>query len=229
MAALLLNAGLMTGKLEKIDGIEKVWAVNHLGGAALFFGLRDKGLLAPNARIVFTSSAMHDSEMKGSPHKPYYTTAEEVATAKNPQQQITGVQYSNSKLANVLFAYAISRRAEDSPDTKGWTVIAMDPAFVPGGGSKFNRDNGIIINAITSVISYVPSLVTWASGVVTSTVQRSGQALANLAIGDAHENEKMAYYQLENKLNSSKQSYDVALQDDLWDWTTAKLGVKAKL
>lgn len=209
ISALLLNAGLVTGTLQTINGIEKVFAVNHLGGAALFFGLNNKGLLLPNARIVLTSSGMHDPDMKGNPTKPYYTTAAEVATAKDPKQQDPGVQYSNSKLANVLFAYAISRRAEDSDDTKGWTVVANDPGFVPGGGSKVTRETGILANMAVTAMSYVPGLITWATGIVTSTTQRSGQALADLAIGDAHKGEKMAYYQVDNKKNSSKQSYDV--------------------
>ncbi|CAK9780568.1 NAD(P)-binding protein [Cutaneotrichosporon oleaginosum] len=227
VSALLLNAGLVTGgKTTYIDGVERAFAVNHLGGAALFFALYKKGLLTEDARIILTSSGMHDSEMVGNPAKPHWESAAAVAAAKGPEADPT-VQYSNTKLANVLWAHALSRHAEEKG--KRWTIAAYDPAFVPGGGSKLTREGGVVKAFMFGVMSYIPSLVTLMTGIVTSTGPRSGKALADLAIGDAHKNEKMAYYQLENKVESSKQSHDIALQDDLWDWTNQKLGVKTSL
>lgn len=228
MSALLLNAGLVTAsETQFIDGVERAFAVNHLGGAALFFALHAKGLLTDDARIIPTSSAMHDTEMVGNPAKPQWTSAAAVAGAADAACRNPSVQYSNTKLANVLWAYALSRHAEEKGT--GWTVAVFDPAFAPGGGSRIGREGGALNTLMFEAMSYVPSLVTWMTGIVTSTIPRSGKALAHLAIDEAHTNEKMAYYQLEYKMESSKQSHDVALQDDLWDWTVQKLGVQTDL
>lgn len=230
VSALLLNAGLSTGKFEYINGIEKAFAVNHLGGAALFFGLHAKGLLTPDARIIFTSSGMHDPKLPNNMGVPIYKSTAEVATGEDAKAKgNTNIQYSNTKLANVLFSYAISRRAEENPATKGWTVIAMDPAFIPGGGSKFFRDQGKLAECAASVMSYIPGFIQWASGITVSTTPRSGKALAELATGDRHKGEKNVYYQIENVKESSEQSHDIKMQDDLWDWTVKKLGASPKL
>ncbi|GMK53552.1 hypothetical protein CspeluHIS016_0101380 [Cutaneotrichosporon spelunceum] len=229
VSALLLNAGLAEGKGEPnfVDGVERTLAVNHLGGAALFHGLYEKDLITPEGRVILTTSAMHDPEMVGSPAKPHWTTAADAAAAKTKEEQDPGVRYSNTKLANVLWSYALSRHAEEKG--KAWSVIAMDPAFVPAGGSKIFRESGAIMAAGLFVMSYIPGLVTMLSGITTSTVERSGKQLADLALGAGHKGERMAYYKVENKIESSKQSHDVGAQDDLWDWTVQKLGVKANL
>ncbi|BEJ13939.1 hypothetical protein CspHIS471_0311130 [Cutaneotrichosporon sp. HIS471] len=211
VSGLLLNAGLAaSGSPIFIDGVERTFAVNHLGGSALFFGL-----------------GMHNPEMVGSPAKPHWTNAADVASAKEKEAQNPQNQYSNTKLANVLWSYALSRHSEDKG--KEWTVVALDPGFVPAGGSKIFRESGAIMSAALVVMSYVPGLVTMLSGVTTSTSERSGKALADLALSPGHKGERMAYYKVENKIESSKQSYDVGLQDDLWDWTIQKLGVKTDL
>ncbi|BEI83139.1 hypothetical protein CcaverHIS002_0310070 [Cutaneotrichosporon cavernicola] len=228
VSALLLNAGLAaSGSPTFIDGVERTFAVNHLGGAALFFGLYDKGLIPIDARIILTSSGMHNPEMIGSPAKPHWTNAADVASAKEKEAQNPQNQYSNTKLANVLWSYALSRHSEDKG--KEWTVAALDPGFVPAGGSKIFRESGVIMGAALVVMSYVPGLVSMLSGITTSTSERSGKALADLALSPGHKGERMAYYKVENKIESSKQSYDVGLQDDLWDWTIQKLGVKTDL
>ncbi len=228
MTALFLNAGLSAGaETTFIDGVERAFAVNHLGGAALFFALYEKGLLKDDAHIILTSSCMHDPEMVGNPAKPHWTTTAAVAGVTDPESRNPSVQYSNTKLANVLWSYALSRHAEAKG--KGWTIAAYDPAFVPGGGSKLTREHGPLRAFVFEAMSYVPSLVTWMTGIVTSTGPRSGKALAELALGEEHKNEKMAYYQIESKVESSKQSHDIALQDDIWDWTVQKLGVQTDL
>lgn len=223
VSALLLNAGYIGTNFETIGGIEKTFAVNHLGHAELFFGLHAKGLLSADARIVLTTSGMHDGEYARSPAPPQWTNTEFVAT----DPSITAItQYSNTKLANVLFANAISRRAETA--YPGWAVITMDPGFVPAGGSKIFRDSDHYSPAALTIFSYIPWVLRL-MGVGMSTTQRSGKALADLAVGDAHKAEKGAYYCVENKAESSAQSNDVALQEDLWAWTVAKLGAKVEL
>ncbi|RSH76777.1 uncharacterized protein EHS24_005355 [Apiotrichum porosum] len=52
------------------DGIEQTFATNHLGHALLIFLLNDRGAFAPNARISFVGSSLHDPENPSS-LKPY--------------------------------------------------------------------------------------------------------------------------------------------------------------
>jgi NAD(P)-dependent dehydrogenase (short-subunit alcohol dehydrogenase family) len=117
-------------------GVEEVFATNHLGHALLFFLLNSRGLLVPDARIAIVGSSLHNPENK-SRMKPSWTTADAVAHASDPEMQAAGITYPNSKLANTLFAYALTRRA--SAAGRKWAVNIYDPGFVPGGGSKLHR------------------------------------------------------------------------------------------
>ncbi|KAG8529147.1 uncharacterized protein KY384_005782 [Bacidia gigantensis] len=62
--ALLLNAGLQFPNQAEysVDGIEKTFAIAHVGHALLFYLLRSS--LAPDARIVITASGVHDPAQK---------------------------------------------------------------------------------------------------------------------------------------------------------------------
>lgn len=134
--AFIACAGITAGQTEFVDGIELTFATNHVGHALLFFLLNGRGNLQRNARIIFVGSSLHDSESK-SHFKPYWTTADAVAHAKEPEMQPPMVAYPNSKLANTLFSYALAKRAEK------YTVNIYDPAFVPGGGSRLHRSKSI--------------------------------------------------------------------------------------
>jgi NAD(P)-dependent dehydrogenase (short-subunit alcohol dehydrogenase family) len=77
--ALVLNAGLQfPGALQtSLQGIEKTFAISHIGHALLFHLLVPH--LAPKARIVLTSSGTHDPAQKSGLPDAVYTSAEELA------------------------------------------------------------------------------------------------------------------------------------------------------
>lgn len=108
------------------DGIEDTFAINHVGHAALFFGLKKRGLFTPDARITFVSSSLHRPDNKSATH-PSWTTTDEVAHATTEEQKNGRTAYANSKLANVTFANALARRVQG-----GWRVNTYDPGLVPG-------------------------------------------------------------------------------------------------
>lgn len=210
------------------SGIERTFAINHLGNAAMFFGLKDH--FTPDARIIIVSSELHNSESRSRASKPSYTTVAEVARPTDPAMQAGMTTYANSKLANMLFSYALSSRTESGTGA-GWSVIAMTPGFVPGGGSRLARDRGMLgvvaMPIVGAVLGFMGYLGYGTANI--STVARSGRALAELATSQEHEKEKGTYYQIEDKAESSKQSHDVTLQDDLWAWTVKELGIDGKL
>ncbi|GMK53553.1 hypothetical protein CspeluHIS016_0101390 [Cutaneotrichosporon spelunceum] len=217
LSALVLNAGVMKVDLTHVGEVETTFAINHVGNTALFFGIKEH--LLPDARVIIVSSELHSSEVRAGPH---WTTAAEVAAAKDPEMEGGMVRYANSKLANMFFSNALSRRAPE-----GWAVIAWTPGFVPAGGSKLARDRGLLATVGMPILGAVLGILNMLgrTSASLSTVQRSGKALADLVTEPEHKGEKGVYYQIENKGESSAQSHNVALQDDLWDWTVRELGV----
>lgn len=215
VSALVLNAGLSLRKpLLNEDGIDTSFAVNHVGNVALFFGLKERDRLTKDARIIFVSSALHRSGVK-------WTTADEVAHLTGEKGM---VMYSNSKLANILFANALARRVEEHGS--GWRVNTFAPGFIPTTGlfrsvPFFGR---IFINYILPWFTWILRL----RGAVVSTPQKSGQILAHMAYQPKYDvNGK--FFHLEEEKESSEQSHDRALQDDLWDWTVRYLKVPKEI
>lgn len=56
------------------------------------------------------------------------------------------------------------------------------------------------------------------------TTQESGIALARLAVSPEVEGVTGKYYEGLKQIESSKVSYDVAKQEDLWEWTADFVG-----
>jgi len=98
---LVNNAGVMTPPRyrETEDGFELQYGTNHLGHVALTARLLPHLLEAPSPRVVAVASIAHhagnDSVLEGNPEATY---------RPNPA-------YGNTKLANILFARELQRRA----------------------------------------------------------------------------------------------------------------------
>ena len=224
ITALLLNAALQlsAGIDYSADGIEKTFAINHVGHALLLFLLRP--YLAHGCRIIITSSGTHDSEQKTGMPTAIFNNAEELAHP-NPEQvkQYDGRQkYSTSKLCNVLWMYALHKRlTEGHPPSGGpqWTVAAIDPGLMPGTGLA--RDASAPLRFLWNWV--LPKIIPLLQRLVhpnIHTIKDSGAALADLAIG-----EKGGvvvdgkYLEGTKEVPSSKASHDVRKQEDLWNWT----------
>ena len=101
LGLLVNNAGVMTPPRYKQteDEFELQFGTNHLGHFALTGRLLPALLAAPASRVVTVSSVAHfrgkADVIEGNPRDRY-----------NPQ-----AAYSNSKLANLLFAFDLQRRA----------------------------------------------------------------------------------------------------------------------
>lgn len=217
-AALQLNSGLDHSK----DGIEKTFAINHVGHALLFYLLRP--YLADGCRIIITASGTHDPDQKTMVPDAVYNTAEELAHPSAEQaKKYHGQQvYATSKLCNVLWTYALQRRlAKGTPPSGGpkWTATAFDPGLMPGTGLA--RDSSAVLRFIW--IRILPSIIPLLRRLISPnihTTQESGRALADLAVGD--KGGVIAdgkYFEGSREIKSSVASHDIKKQEDLWEWT----------
>ncbi|KAF7900832.1 hypothetical protein EAF00_003053 [Botryotinia globosa] len=126
---LVLNAGLQfpAGLVMTPEGLEATFAIAHVGHVLLFFLLCP--YLAPDSRVVLTSSGTHDPAQKTGMPEPEYNIAEDLAHPPESMITMSGrKRYTTAKLCNVLFAYALSRKLAERAPERHITVTAMDPA-----------------------------------------------------------------------------------------------------
>lgn len=99
---LVNNAGLMEPPRyrETVDGHELQFGTNHLGHFALTALLLPRLLAAPAPRVTTVSSLAH------------FRGDADVLQANPAESYVPGKAYGQSKLANLLFALELQRRAE---------------------------------------------------------------------------------------------------------------------
>ncbi|KAJ0421494.1 short-chain dehydrogenase [Aspergillus carlsbadensis] len=218
---LLLNAGLQfTGPPSyTVDGFEQTFAVNHVGHALLFSLLLPH--IAHTARIVITSSGTHDPAQKTGMPEAIYNTAEELAHPSGESLKYPGRQrYPSSKLANVIWGYALEARFKKLRETnvRNWTVVSFDPGLMPGTGLARSG------NAVERVVWFrvLPKVLPLLRVVLFQNIHTppvSGEALAWVAASNEAKRTTGVYYEGKREIKSSEVSYDKDRQEDLWEWT----------
>ncbi|MCJ1378415.1 hypothetical protein MMC17_001513 [Xylographa soralifera] len=229
LAALVLNAGLQFPMNISYteDGIEKTFAINHVGHCLLFYLLRSH--FAPKCRIVLVSSGTHDPAQKTGLPDAEYTTAEELAhpSADSVKKNNGRQRYATSKLCNAMWTYALHRRlAQSDPSTnsKSWTVTVMDPGLMPGTGLLRDAPwplRWLFVHVFPHVLPLLRRLI----DANVHTPQESGLALARLAVGGDVEGVSGKYFQGTRQIKSSVESYELPKQEDLWVWTAKHVAV----
>jgi len=113
---LVNNAGLAGGRGRTPSGFELAFGVNHIGHFLLTRLLLQRIRTSAPARIVTVASRAH-----------YRATGLQWETLREPTRSSTGItEYSNSKLANVLFSAELARQLHGS----GVTTYALHPGVV---------------------------------------------------------------------------------------------------
>jgi NAD(P)-dependent dehydrogenase (short-subunit alcohol dehydrogenase family) len=223
--SLVFNAALQfPGDVKyTVDGFEKTFGISHIGHALLFALLRCH--LADTARVVIVSSGTHDPAQKSGLPDAYYSSAEELAHPTKESSQNKGRQrYATTKLANVLYTYALHRRFEaiNKKARKHWTVVAFDPGMVPGTG--LGRDGSAIERFLwLKILPKVLPLLRLLVHPNIQTPEYSGQMLARLVLESDQEIGSGVYYEGPKRIKSSEASYDEVKQEDLWHWTVKSL------
>lgn len=198
MHLLVNNAGLFNLKRElTADGIETVFAVNHLSYFMLTLLLLDRIRQSAPARIVNVASAAHrhgtiDFDDLGGERR------------YRPMRI-----YGQSKLANILFTYELARRLEGS----GVTVNCAHPGAVATG---LGANNGALAKLLMPVI-----------GLFMRSPARGAATQIYLASSPEVEGISGKYFVDCKPAQSSAESYDTTVARRLWEVSASMTGVEA--
>ncbi len=186
---LINNAGLiLKERTIEATGYETTFAVNHLGHFLLTLLLIDLLKKSAPSRIINVSSEAHR-----------FTKLNLEDTNMEKEYKSFRV-YSNSKLANVMFTYELSRRLEGT----GVTVNALHPGFV---NTNFGKNQN---NKLTKLFSKLTNLFT-------INAQKGAKTSIYLASSTEVKEITGKYYKKSKVARSSKESYKLKLQEELWE------------
>src|SRR5262245_34066343 len=197
---LVNNAGaIFTRRETTVDGFERTWALNHLAYFLLTQELLDLLKASAPARIVSVASTMHTGGV---------IAFDNLQGEKN----YGGVSaYSRSKLANVLFTYALAKRLQGT----GVTANCLHPGGVATG---FGHNRPGVIDLILRLAK--PFLLTAERGAATSIYLASSADIDGVT---------GKYFARSKPVRSSASSHDQALQERLWALSLQQVGVAAPL
>ena len=96
--------------------------------------------------------------------------------------------------------------------------MAVDPGFVPATGLARGH-NAVIRFMAWNVLPYILPFLRLVLNANIHSPQESGEAIGWLAIGDVPADASGKYFEGKRIIASSKDSYDVEKQEELWRWT----------
>ena len=171
LRALVANAGAMSSdtRVASADGFELTFAVNYLAHAQLI-----SELPAPARIVLLGSNTYHANvwrRLLGVPEAQWRDPVElarPATGAVNPGMKAAGVAYSNAKLAILYYAHELQRHVGP-----GVAVSVFEPGWMPG--TDLGRGAPAAMQAVGRALGRLPGV---------STPQRSGPALASVALDD---------------------------------------------
>lgn len=185
---LVNNAGGLVPTRElSVDGIEKTFAVNHLGYFLLTNLLLDILIKSAPSRIVNVASSVH--------HYAKLDFGNLQGERKYRQFQA----YSLSKLENVLFSYELARRLDGS----GVTVNCMEPGAVY---THFYSNSGFGLKLFSSLFGW--TMRSSEKGAETVIYLASSPDVAGIT---------GKYFKDKKAIPSSKLSMDPEISRSLWE------------
>jgi len=218
---LVLNAGLQLARpATTADGFERTFAVNHLAHYLLLRLLVER--MQPGGRIILTASGTHDPAEKTPVTPPIHANAEYLAfPQRDPQRESRPRQagfraYSSSKLCNIMTAREAAKRYPSL------SVMAFDPGYVPH--TSLGRDNP---KWVATLVSYILPLLMKRDR--SSTIPRSGQFLADLAVNDRFAKSHGSYWAVRGRdlleIDPSVLARDDAACAALWEDSARLVGL----
>jgi retinol dehydrogenase 14 len=185
---LVNNAGTSLSKRELTqDGFEMMFGVNHLAHFLLTNLLLDALKAGAPSRIVNVSSS---AEKQGRMDFDDLQAEKKFSFLSN---------YSQSKLANLLFTYELARRLEGT----GVTVNALHPGVVR---TNLGSQNTGLFKVLLAVMK--PFILSPEQGAETQIYAASAPELEGVT---------GKYFIKKKQAQSSKQSYDAAAAKRLWE------------
>lgn len=193
---LINNHGvLLSGREETVDGLEKTFAVNHIGYFLFTHLLLDAIKDSDYARIINIASEAHRN---GSFNADDIQLREGFKPLK---------AYANSKLYNILFTSRLARELEDS----GVTANAVHPGMAH---TNFGRKSSLMMKALMFVAR--PFMISSKKGA------RTG---IHLAVSEELAGVNGAYFKNCRAATPSKQARDKEAADLLWDMSMKLCGL----
>ena len=193
---LVNNAGVFNLKRElTADGIETVFAVNHLSYFMLSLLLLERIKQSAPARIVNVASAAHG-----------HATIDFDDLGGERRFRSMRI-YGQSKLANILFTYELARRLEGS----GVTVNCAHPGAVATG---LGTNNGALAKLLMPLI-----------GLFMRSPEQGASTQIYLASSPDVEGISGKYFVDCKPAKSSPESYDTAVARRLWEVSASMTGV----
>jgi NAD(P)-dependent dehydrogenase (short-subunit alcohol dehydrogenase family) len=192
---LVNNAGaFMQKRATTVDGLETTFAVNHLAYFLLTDLLLDLLRAPAPARIVNVSSGAH------------LRAHIDFNDLQNERGYNGWRAYGRSKLANVLFTYALARRLEDS----GITVNAVHPGVV---ATNFGRSSGFVRFGMRAVSRFFLS------------PEEGADTVVYLATSPEVEGVTGTYFVKRKPARTSPEARDREIQERLWRVSAALTGL----
>jgi NAD(P)-dependent dehydrogenase (short-subunit alcohol dehydrogenase family) len=206
---LVNNAGLMNPPHWRSteDGFELQLGTNHLGHFALTAGLLPALLEAPAARVVTVSSIAHHggtpAVLEGNPPETY-----------EPERC-----YGNSKLANILFARELQRRAAGTPltSTAAHPGVSATGLFADPDGMGTSRQERLAAPVV------MPLLFQSARAGAAPVLYAAAVAVPGSYSGPQRFREYRGYA---GPARLSEHAQDDALAAALWEWSEQQTGVR---
>ena len=196
---LLNNAGaVFFGRQVTVDGFERTFALNHLAPFLLTNLLLERLKADAPARVVTVSSMAHQGA------KLDFGDVNQTTRIYSAWRA-----YGESKLANVMFTYALARRL----DGTGVTANTLHPGFV---ATNFARNNGPLSQIAMTLAR--PFAITPEQGAQTSIYLASSPEVAEIS---------GRYFIKQRPAKSSAVSYDEAAQEQLWRLSEQMTGLTA--
>ena len=196
---LINNAGarILRHQLTE-EGIELTLATNHLGHFVLTLSLRGLLQSSGDARVISVSSGAH------------YGGTRAIENIKSAEDYDGKRQYADSKLANVLFTYALADRIKD----RQISVNALDPGCA---ATNFARNNGSW--------PWLKHRLSYLLRGQLRTPARAAETIVYLAASGDVAGVTGRYFRDKKETRSSDISYERAVQEALWESSVALSGI----
>jgi NAD(P)-dependent dehydrogenase (short-subunit alcohol dehydrogenase family) len=217
LEAVVCNAGIsasgVPGMARTVDGVEPIFAVNHLGHFLLTNLLLNE--MGSTGRIVFVTSDLHDPPA----FFPATVTYDDAAAVANGRSGLS--QYCVSKLCNLYCAYEMDRLLTRRTN-RHITVNAFNPGAMSDTG--FARPTGSAPRraAVRLVGGIMGALIGKRSTSVTS-----GATLAAVVTDASFAGVSGKYLDRGKETKSSPLSYDLGNARQLWESSMALSGLDA--
>lgn len=195
---LVNNAGVIMFRREETrDGIEMTFGLNHLNYFLLTHELLDLLRASAPARIVSVASIAHRRAM---------LDFDDLQLSRGFG---AWKAYSRSKLANIMFTYALARRLEGT----GVTANCLHPGFV---SSHFGQNGRFLARTGMALAMRFGNAISVAQGAQTSVYLASAPEVTS---------QSGLYFDEGKAVKSNHASYDRHAQEKLWDISAKMVSV----